>query len=63
VRRKFAMLAARLVQDGLSAESLPRVKVPAGLNIHAIPPEEIARPILAEITFQHRSGGRKSPAT
>lgn len=62
-RRKFATLAARLVQDGIAADSLARVKAPAGLNIHAITPEEIALSILAEITLLRRAGGRDAPET
>lgn len=57
-RRKFATLAERLRADGIDDASLSRVKAPAGLDIHAITPEEIALSILAEITVLRRSGGR-----
>ncbi|MCB1420088.1 MAG: XdhC family protein [Zhengella sp.] len=57
-RRKFAALAERLRADGIDEAALRRVKAPAGLDIHAITPEEIALSILAEITVLRRSGGR-----
>jgi xanthine dehydrogenase accessory factor len=57
-RRKFATLSDRLRADGIAPEALARVKAPAGLDIHAITPEEIALSILAEITLVRRDGGR-----
>lgn len=57
-RRKFATLSGRLLADGIAAEALAQVKAPAGLDIHAITPEEIALSILAEITLIRRDGGR-----
>jgi xanthine dehydrogenase accessory factor len=54
-RRKFASLAVRLQADGLDPA---RVTAPAGLDIHAITPEEIALSILAQITAQRRAGKR-----
>lgn len=60
-RRKFATLSDRLRADGLDADALAAVKAPAGLDIHAITPEEIALSILAEITLLRRSGGRAGP--
>ena len=58
-RRKFATLAARLRGDGVEEAALARVKAPAGLDIHAITPEEIALSILAEITMRRRAGERE----
>lgn len=58
-RRKFAALAARLQADGVDEAALGRVKAPAGLDIHAITPEEIALSILAEITMRRRAGERE----
>lgn len=58
-RRKFATLAARLRGDGVDEAALARVKAPAGLDIHAITPEEIALSILAEITMRRRAGERE----
>lgn len=57
--RKFATLAAKLAADGLDPS---RVKAPAGLDIHAITPEEIALSILAEITSTRRAGKRGGQA-
>ena len=61
-RRKFATLAARLRGDGVDEAALARVKAPAGLDIHAITPEEIALSILAEITMRRRAGEREGGA-
>lgn len=58
-RRKFAALAERLRADGVEEAALARVKAPAGLDIHAITPEEIALSILAEITMRRRAGERE----
>lgn len=57
-RRKFATLAERLRASGMAEEEIARVKAPAGLDIKAITPEEIALSILAEITLARRSAGR-----
>lgn len=57
-RRKFATLAERLAAGGIGQAALDRVKAPAGLDIQAITPEEIALSILAEITVLRRTGER-----
>lgn len=57
-RRKFATLADRLRAGGIGEAALTRVKAPAGLDIHAITPEEIALSILAEVTILRRAGER-----
>lgn len=57
-RRKFATLSDRLKAAGIGDAALSRVKAPAGLDIHAITPEEIALSILAEVTILRRAGGR-----
>jgi xanthine dehydrogenase accessory factor len=49
-RRKAAALKSDLADEGLSAAQLDRLKAPAGLDIGAITPEEIALSIIAEIT-------------
>lgn len=59
-RRKFATLADRLRADGVDETRIARVKAPAGLNIHAITPEEIALSILGEIILKRRSGEREA---
>jgi xanthine dehydrogenase accessory factor len=58
-RRKMAALRAKLVADGVDAGALDRVKAPAGLDLGAITPEEIAMSILAEITLERRRGQRE----
>ena len=59
-RRKMAALRERLVAQGLAAGPIDRVKAPAGLDLGAITPEEIAMSILAEITVVRRRGQRGS---
>ena len=53
-RRKAEALKADLAEKGLDASRLDRLKAPAGLDIGALTPEEIALSILAEITQWRR---------
>src|SRR6476659_4401715 len=53
-RRKMAALREKLVADGRAPEEIARVKAPAGRDLGAITPEEIAMSILAEITVERR---------
>lgn len=57
-RRKAAALKARLIEQGLPAKGVARLRAPAGLDIGAITPEEIALSILAEIVVERRRGLR-----
>ena len=57
-RRKMAALREKLVAGGIAREAIDRVKAPAGLDLGAITPEEIAMSILAEITVERRRGQR-----
>jgi xanthine dehydrogenase accessory factor len=57
-RRKMAALRDKLIAEGLDAAAIDRVKAPAGLDLGAITPEEIAMSILAEITVERRRGQR-----
>jgi xanthine dehydrogenase accessory factor len=57
-RRKMAALRAKLIAEGVEAAAIDRVKAPAGLDLGAITPEEIAMSILAEITQVRRRGQR-----
>jgi xanthine dehydrogenase accessory factor len=57
-RRKMAALRTKLLGEGVDASALDRVKAPAGLDLGAITPEEIAMSILAEITVERRRGQR-----
>jgi xanthine dehydrogenase accessory factor len=60
-RRKMAALRAKLIAEGIDAVVIDRIKAPAGLDLGAITPEEIAMSILAEITVERRRGQRISP--
>lgn len=57
-RRKMASLRAKLIAEGTDAATIDRFKAPAGLDLGAITPEEIAMSILAEITAERRRGQR-----
>ena len=57
-RRKMMALRDKLVAGGIAREAIDRVKAPAGLDLGAITPEEIAMSILAEITVERRRGQR-----
>ena len=62
-RRRAAVILERLKQRGVPPEHLGRLKAPAGLDIGAVTPEEIAVSILAEIIQHHRSDKVASPET
>jgi xanthine dehydrogenase accessory factor len=57
-RRKMASLRAKLIVEGAPAAAIDDFKAPAGLDLGAITPEEIAMSILAEITSERRRGQR-----
>jgi xanthine dehydrogenase accessory factor len=59
-RRKMAALRAKLIAEGIDAAVVDRIKAPAGLDLGAITPEEIAMSILAEITVERRRGQREA---
>lgn len=59
-RRKMAALREKLIAAGVEASALDQVKAPAGLDLGAITPEEIAMSILAEITLERRRGQRQT---
>lgn len=59
-RAKAATIAEKLRGDGVGEERLAALKAPAGLDIGAITPEEIALSILAEIV-QLRRASQRSP--
>jgi xanthine dehydrogenase accessory factor len=58
-RRKMAALREKLIAEGCDASAIDRIKAPAGLDLGAITPEEIAMSILAEITIERRRGQRE----
>jgi xanthine dehydrogenase accessory factor len=55
-RKKAAALRQALAARGIDAARLAKFKAPAGLDLGAITPEEIALSILAEIVAVHRRG-------
>ncbi len=59
-RRKIAALRDKLLEKGFGATDLDRISGPAGLDLGAITPEEIALSILAELTMFRRKGQRQS---
>jgi xanthine dehydrogenase accessory factor len=59
-RRRAAVIAQRLQERGVPLERLSRLKAPAGLDIGAVSPDEIAVSILAEI-IQHRRTVKPEP--
>jgi xanthine dehydrogenase accessory factor len=61
-RRRAAVILDRLKTRGVPAERLGRLKAPAGIDIGATEPAEIAVSILAEI-IQHHRCGKPEPAT
>ncbi len=61
-RRKAESLKAKLTERGVDAGRLARLKAPAGLDIGAISPDEIALSIIAEIVAVRRRGQANRPA-
>lgn len=57
-RRKADSLRQKLAEEGIADERLDRIKAPAGLDLGAITPEEIALSILAEILRLRRKDQR-----
>jgi len=53
--KKFAVLAEKLKTAGLSEAQIAKVSSPAGLNIGAVTPEEIALSVMAELTQLRRA--------
>jgi xanthine dehydrogenase accessory factor len=64
-RKKAEVLKAALTERGVAAERLAQLKAPAGLDLGAITPEEIAISVLAEIVAAHRANrrGREAAAS
>jgi xanthine dehydrogenase accessory factor len=62
-RRKMAALRRKLIADGIPPTSLENIRAPAGLDLGAITPEEIALSIIAEITKLRRMGQRFTAST
>lgn len=60
-RKKAAALKSKFVELGVKPERLERIRAPAGLDLGAITPEEIALSILAEILAVRRKGQSRDP--
>ncbi len=54
-RKKYASLAKKLATAGFDRPTLDRVKAPAGLDLGAVTPEEIALSILAQLVQDRRA--------
>ena len=61
-RRKAETLKAKLRDRGVDAVRIASLKSPAGLDLGAITPEEIALSIVSEIVQLRRKGQRASPS-
>jgi xanthine dehydrogenase accessory factor len=61
-RKKANVLKAKLAERGIPAERLAGLKAPAGLDLGAITPDEIAISILAEIVAVRRGKQSRNPA-
>lgn len=61
-RAKTAALRRKLTADGVPDDAFAALRAPAGLDIGAITPEEIALSILAEMV-RHRRHGQRAPET
>jgi xanthine dehydrogenase accessory factor len=55
--KKWQAIRSTLAGEGMGQDDLARVRVPAGISIHAREPEEIAVSILAEIVSVRRGEG------
>jgi len=62
-RKKAAALKAKLAETGIAPERLAQLKAPAGLDLGAITPDEIAVSILAEIVAARRGGRLRERAS
>jgi xanthine dehydrogenase accessory factor len=62
-RRRAAVIIERLRQRGVPPERLGRLKAPAGLDLGAVTPAEIAISILAEVVQHHRGDKGVETAT
>jgi xanthine dehydrogenase accessory factor len=60
-RKKAEALRKDLADEGVDPATLRRFKAPAGLDIGAITPDEIALSILAEVIAARRQGHRSEP--
>lgn len=62
-RRKAVMMRDRLINRGVDAELVDRLHCPAGLDIHAETPEEIAVSIVAQMVSVRRAASARAKAS
>ncbi len=62
-RKKIAALKTELIEEGVEAPELDKIRAPAGLDIGAITPDEIALSIVAEMIEIRRRGQRQKDAS
>ncbi len=62
-RKKIAALKNELAEEGVEAAELEKIRSPAGLDIGAITPDEIALSIVAEMIEVRRKGQRQGERT
>lgn len=55
-RKRAELVLGRLAKEGFSEDSLARISAPAGLNLGAKSPEEIALSIVSEMVLIRRGG-------
>ncbi|NOD94877.1 XdhC /CoxI family-like protein [Ruegeria sp. HKCCD4884] len=60
-KKKFAALSKKLSEAGVPEITLATVSAPAGLDIGAVTPEEIALSILAELVTVRRNSAERDP--
>ena len=61
-RRKYAALAEKMAAAGFEQSAIDRVQAPAGLDLGAVTPEEIALSILAQLVQNRRATVKQSDA-
>ncbi len=59
-RRKYAALAEKLAAAGIDDAAIKKVNAPAGLDLGAVTPEEIALSILAQLVKERRSAVKQT---
>ena len=61
-RRKYAALAEKLMAEGFAQAAIDQVQAPAGLDLGAVTPEEIALSILAQLVQKRRQAVKQNDA-
>ena len=57
-RKRFQSLRNNLLQQGIPEAVLERIRAPAGLDLGAVTPEEIAVSVMAQIVQERRKGAK-----